>query len=92
MGKGPEFCVPLDSLSMPDDKDQMTPPEVGDVVNAQVEGKVSRIEGENAYVVATSINGKPIGEEEAAEPSPEDQDQAQLAELQDMAQKQGAMS
>ncbi len=54
-----EVCLPLDSLSLPDDKEQMEAPAVGDMVQANVEGKVSRVEGSNAYVTMTAVNGTP---------------------------------
>ncbi|MGH8023619.1 MAG: hypothetical protein ACRED1_08560, partial [Limisphaerales bacterium] len=50
--------VPLDMLSMPDDQEQMQPPEVGDVVNYQVTGKVTAIEGNYAKIERQSINGQ----------------------------------
>ena len=57
-----EDCVPLSSLAMPDPDsgDQMTPPAVGDNVQYNVEGKVTRIEGENAYVQRVAVNGHPV--------------------------------
>ncbi len=55
-----EDCVPMDALAMPDDKEQMQPPSVGDNVQYNVEGKVTRIEGNNAYVQKTAINGQKV--------------------------------
>lgn len=52
--------IPLDSLAMPDDQEQMQPPEVGDEVNYQVTGKVVSIDGGNAQIERTSINGNPV--------------------------------
>lgn len=52
--------VPLDALAMPDDQEQMQPPQVGDVVNYQVTGKVTAIEGDVAKVLRTSINGQDL--------------------------------
>ena len=90
-GNAQEFCVPLATLSMPGEGDQMTPPEVGDVVTASVEGKVTKIDGDNAYVKPTSINGKPIDEPEAPG-TPEEADASDLASLQDAAKQQGSLS
>jgi hypothetical protein len=59
-----EQCVPLESLAMPEEGEQMANPEVGDVVSYTVEGKVTRIEGGKAYVEPTAINGKPMSEKE----------------------------
>jgi hypothetical protein len=74
-----EDCIPLSSLSMPDDQEQMQNPEVGDMVNYSVEGKVTRIEGENAYVQKTAINGNKV-EGGAAAPAPDE-----MGQLEDMA-------
>lgn len=88
-----EVCVPVSALAMPDEQDQMATPEAGDIVQLQVEAKVTRIEGENAYVQPMSVNGQEIkpSEQPAAEPTPEEQDQSDYADLQGMAQKQGAL-
>ena len=80
-----EVCVPLASLAMPDEKEAMEDPAVGDAVQFNAEGKVSRIEGGNAYVKLSAVNGQEMTEpEEAAEPSEEDQ----LAGLEAEAEKQ----
>jgi len=82
-------CVPLSALAMPDEGEQMTPPEPGDKVSYTVEGKVERIEGDRAYITRESVNGKPCGEEadenekgedEEAEPG-EDKDLADLKQM-----------
>ncbi|MDE2020040.1 MAG: hypothetical protein KGJ13_06880 [Patescibacteria group bacterium] len=52
--------VPMAALAMPDDQQQMQPPEVGDEVNYQVTGKVVSIEGDFAKIQRTSINGQEI--------------------------------
>jgi hypothetical protein len=59
--------VPLNLLSMPDDQDQMQPPDVGDVVNYQVTGKVVAIEGSNAMIQRQSINGQDVPDAEPSE-------------------------
>lgn len=88
-----EQCVPVSALSMPDDQEQMANPEVGDVVTYQVEGKVTRVEGDEAYVQPTSINGHELEsqEEEQQEPTEDEKDQAEYSDLQNMAQQQGPM-
>lgn len=67
-----EDCVPLDALAMPDEAEQMENPAVGDKVQYTVEGTVSRIEGGDAYVTKTAVNGKKV-EGKAAEPEPPDE-------------------
>lgn len=62
--------VPVAALSMPDESEQMTPPEVGDEVTYQVTGKVTAINGEIATIERTSVNGQEIG---SAEPDADDE-------------------
>lgn len=57
---GLEQCIPLEALSQPDDSDQLTQPEVGDAVDFSVTGKVTRIEGDMAYVMPETVNGKEV--------------------------------
>jgi hypothetical protein len=57
---GQTDSVPISALQMPDDQEQMQPPEVGDEVNYQVAGKVVSIDGDTAQVKRTSINGQPV--------------------------------
>lgn len=53
-------CVPLDALAMPDEKEQLTPPAVGDEVTYTVTGKVTAVTGGMATVERTSINGNSV--------------------------------
>ena len=65
--------VPMSALEMPDEQEQMTPPEVGDEVSYQVSGKVVSINGANAVIARTTINGQEVGgAEETAEPNEKD--------------------
>lgn len=89
-----EDCVPLAALNLPDEQQQMQAPEQGDKVQYTVEGTVSRIEGDNAYVSREAINGVPVKPdsqepENPAEDLPEKAGSADqgMAELQDMAGK-----
>lgn len=67
-GAGPhEDCLPVECLAMPDQNEQMQTPEVGDMVHYTVEGRVTRIEGDHAYIERESINGKPCDEHDGAE-------------------------
>lgn len=63
MGSTNEQCVPVAALQQPDEADQLVTPEVGDVVSYTVEGKISRIEGDKAYVTVEAANGKPVAED-----------------------------
>jgi hypothetical protein len=74
---GMEDCIPLNILAMPDEGDQMQEPAVGDQVQYSVEGKVTRIEGGQAYVQKTAVNGQKIEDE-----APKDE----MGELEGMAE------
>lgn len=78
---GMEQCVPIDALAMPDDQEQMQPPAVGDAVNYQVDGKITRIDGQNAYVMPTAVNGQQMADMKEQEP---DQEGALRQEAQEM--------
>jgi len=72
MGGANEQCVPVAALQQPDDSEQLVTPEVGDAVSYTVEGKISRIEGDKAYVTVETANGKPIADEAEKEPNADD--------------------
>jgi hypothetical protein len=76
-----ELCAPLDSLSV-----NGTPPAVGDTVEVKVGGKVSRIDGDNAYVTPDTVNGEPI---QPTDNQPSDRDQ--MMELSQQADASGGM-
>jgi hypothetical protein len=63
--EGMEVPVPLDALAMPGEDEKMNSPSIGDPVQLQAEGKVTRIEGEMAFVSIKSVNGKPVTAEGA---------------------------
>lgn len=67
-GGSMEMCVPLTSLGQPDEQDAMQPPAVGDPVTFTTEGTISRIEGPNAYVAPTAVNGQKIDNSAPAMP------------------------
>jgi len=79
-----EICVDLDSLSMPDEQEKMQAPEVGDKVQANIEGEVTRIEGNKAYVKMTAVNGQKVDDTAASSDADEE------ASLQAMAQQMPA--
>ncbi len=94
---GNEDCVSLSALAMPDpdNGDQMAPPQVGDRVTYTVEGTVTRVDGEEAYVKRETINGQPVEPSPDDSGAPGDQDQADQDEreqLGDMAGQMGGMS
>lgn len=68
--EGTELCVPTSALAMPDEQDQMTEPSPGDAVTLQVEAKVSRVEGEMAYVTVQTVNGVEMKGPPSPQPSP----------------------
>lgn len=85
--------VPLDMLAMPDDQEQLQPPEVGDEVNYQVTGKVVAIEGDQAKVQRTSINGQDIpgSDNDDESQTPQDADANAAQGLRDQAGGMGTM-
>ena len=84
-----EVCVPISSLASPGEDDQLQNPAIGDLVQFQTEGKVTRIDGENAYVKPDSINGKPVTAADAATTNPPEQNNdAEFAQLQQGAGKE----
>ena len=90
-----ELCVPLETLQMPGQDDQMMNPEMGDPVTVTIEGKVSRIDTAtgNAYVAMETANGKPLTQAaEKVTDTPGDQDFAQLRDqASEMDRRGGAM-
>ena len=88
---GMEIPVPLDSLSMPGEDDKMNAPAIGDPVQVQAEGTVTKIEGQIAFVSFKSINGKPIDSEAAKTTNTPEADESganEFAQLQSEASKQ----
>lgn len=86
--------IPLDTLQMPDESEQMQPPEVGDEVNYTVTGKVVSIEGGTAKVQKTAINGQAVDADGDTDNSPENEgaeDQALRDEAGAMDSKQFGM-
>lgn len=81
-----EDCVPVSALAQPGEDEQMNPPGIGDVVQYQKEGKVTRIEGDNAYVKVQAVNGKPVTAEDAkTKDTPEMNSNNEFAQLQEAA-------
>lgn len=79
---GLEIPVPIESVSMPGEDDKMQSPSESDPVQFQVEGKISRIQGDIAFVAIESINGKPVSEQAAATKStPEEMGEGEDAEF-----------
>jgi len=67
-----EQRVPVAALQQPDDSEALVTPEVGDMVSYTVEGRISRIEGDAAFVTVESANGQPIQETGAGPEAPGD--------------------
>lgn len=90
-GGGPEQCVPIGALATVDESDAPSQPAVGDRVTYQVEGAVTRIEGDKAFVRPSAINGEPV--QEAPEPpgSETANEADEYAGLKDQATKMGGL-
>jgi hypothetical protein len=75
-----EICVDLQSLAMPDgETEQMNPPAVGDKVQAAIDGTVTRIEGDKAYLKMDAVNGQEV--KENAPGSTDEQEQTSLEQM-----------
>lgn len=75
-----ELCVPLETLKMPGEDEQMNAPEPGDPVTVTIEGKLSRVDeaSGNAYVKMETANGKPLDAEAAKVTDTPEQEFSQL--------------
>lgn len=71
---GMEIPVSADGLAIDGET-----PEVGDVVDFNVSGKVSRVEGDTVYVAVTQANGSPLPA--GPPPPPAVDDEAALREM-----------
>lgn len=58
--KSNEICVPVSALAITGEGEEQVAPEPGDRVSVQIEGKVSRVEGDNVYLAAEMANGEPM--------------------------------
>jgi hypothetical protein len=65
--------IPIDLLAQ-----DGVPPEQGDTVNFSVDATVKSVDGDNATVSITAVNGEPV-DDSSAEESTEDEDQDQGA-------------
>lgn len=81
--KSTEQCVPLDALSRPDDQEQMQTPEVGDAVSYTVDGKITRVEGGNAYVQPSAVNGNDVSAGDSEQPADAEGDLSSAANAMD---------
>lgn len=78
------ICVKLSGLAL-----DGTAPQVGDQVDFTGKGKVSRIEGEEAYIDAEEINGEPVMDSAGGEmPAETDEGMRGLAEKADALAKE----
>jgi hypothetical protein len=53
-GQASEICVPTGALAI-----DGVPPQPGDTVEYQGRGRVTRVEGDKAYLETTDVNGMP---------------------------------
>jgi hypothetical protein len=78
--------LPVDSLAVPDEDEQMVAPEVGDRVTYTVEGRVMSVNGNLATIRRESVNGRPV--EAAEKENPHDE----MADLREEAERMGPMN
>lgn len=77
-GSMQEDCIPVSLLAMPDEGEQMQTPAVGDKVSYNIDGTVTRIEGDQAYIKRDAINGQKV---DGAEPKTEESEMAELEQM-----------
>ena len=83
--------IPLNVLSLPDEHEQMQSPEVGDVVNYTVTGKVVSVDGGTAKVQRTSINGQDVPGTDADDHGDAGQPEIPDTEAAELRQQAGGM-
>lgn len=76
-----EDCVSLQALAMPDEGERLETPAVGDRVSYQVEGTITRIEGDKAYIAKEAVNGQPEEPDADDAGGPSDNDADNLDKL-----------
>lgn len=75
-----EVCVPLSALAAEGaDDSQTVSPAVGEPVEFTAAGKVSRVDGENAYVTLESVNGAPLAAKSMPKAGPDENDMRAMA-------------
>jgi hypothetical protein len=81
MKNSSEICVPVSALALPGENEgSNTAPAVGDTVDISGTAKVTRIEGDKAYLAPDTINGAAVQSGQAKKKDePEDLDAAEKA-------------
>lgn len=75
MKNSSEVCVPVAALALPSEQEgQNTAPSPGDTVDISGTGKVTRVEGDKAYVALETVNGQPVETDAAAPKSLDDEE------------------
>lgn len=59
-GRGGTMTVPVAALAVPGEDNAPSTPQVGDRVSYQVDGVVESVNGDQAEVRASAINGQPV--------------------------------
>lgn len=68
-----KLYVPLASLATPDQGERMQTPEVGDSGSLQMDYTVESVEGDQACIKPTAVNGNMLPTADDTESAPEDQ-------------------
>lgn len=66
-----EICVPASVVSTQDGSDNLVAPEIGDEVPMDVVAKVTRVEGDNVYLIPVTVNGEDVTPDEPKAPEDE---------------------
>ena len=69
--------VPLAALATPGQDEKMQTPEVGDTASMQVDYTVVSVDGDQACIKPTAVNGTPLPTDDDSESAPDDQTDTQ---------------
>jgi hypothetical protein len=80
MKNNSEICVPLKALSLPGEQGGDVTPAVGDEVDITGTAKVTRIDGDNAYLSPSTINGEAVSPSMAKKEPTLDEEESEMRE------------
>lgn len=73
-----EICLPLKALGLPSEGGGDVAPAVGDEVDISGTARVTRIDGENAYLSPSTINGESVSSSAPAKAKSLDEEETEM--------------